>query len=103
MTEGGNEFAVLSLGANGDAETVLAELYAMAVTDNDALVHQIIVDLVGIGHLGEEEVGLGGIHFLADGQQSEGFNHACTLLQQQFHPFVDLEGVLQGLQGPAPV
>ena len=76
LAEGGDEFAVLTLGADGDAEAVLTELYAIAVSDDDALIHEVVVDAVGIVHLCQEEVGLCGIHLFADGQFSKGLHHA---------------------------
>ena len=75
MTESSDEFAVLCFCANGDAQTVQAELHPMTVAHDDSAIHQLIVNLRGVCHLGEEEVCIGRIDHLADGQQLEGFDH----------------------------
>ena len=49
-----------------DAEAVLAEGDFGTVAHNDALVNEVVVDAVGIGKLGEEEIGLGGVNLQAD-------------------------------------
>ena len=76
LSEGCYQFSVFCLCADGDAETVLAELHAMAVTHDDALVDQIVVDLDGIGHLSQEEVSISREYLFADGLQFEGVDHA---------------------------
>ena len=58
LSEGGDEFAVLGLSADGDTEAVFAKLHAMAIANDNALIYQIVVDLWGIGHLRQEEVGI---------------------------------------------
>ena len=98
LTEGCYQFSVFCLGTDGDAETVLAELYPMAVAHDDALIDQIVVDLRGIGHLGQEEVGVGRIDLLADRQEFEGFHHSRALFQQDLHPLIDFEWILQGFE-----
>ena len=98
MAEGGDEFAVLALGTDGDAEAVLAELHAGAVSDDDALIHEVVVDAGSVAHLCQEEVGLRGIHFLADGQFGKGLHHTGALLQEYLHPFLNVNGTLQCLQ-----
>ena len=40
-----------------------------AVAHDDTLLHEVSVDAVGVGHLDEHEVGVGGIDFLADRQE----------------------------------
>ena len=93
LSESCYQFSVFCLRTDGDTQTVLTELYAMAVAHDDAFVHQIVVDLGGIGHLGEEEIGLGGIHLHADGQQLEGVDHTGAFLEEDLDPFVDLERI----------
>jgi len=72
LPKGGQQLVVFALGAYRDAQTVVAELHACTVADNDALVNQVVVDGLGIGHPCQEEVGVGGIDVLADGEQLEG-------------------------------
>ena len=43
----------------------------MAVADDDAFIYQIVVDLRGVSHLCKEEVGIRGIHLLADGKHRD--------------------------------
>ena len=80
LAEGGDEFAVLTLGADGDAEAVLTELHTGAISDDDALIHKEVVDAGSVAHLCQEEVGLCGIYLFADGQFGKGLHHAGTLL-----------------------
>ena len=98
LTQGGNQLAVFGLGADGDAQAVLTELHAVAVANDDALIHQIVVDLVGIGHLGQEEVGIRRINLLADREYAEGLHHAAALLLQNLYPTIYFEWVLQCLE-----
>ena len=99
MAEGGDEFAVLALGTDGDAEAVLAELHAGAVSDDDALIHEVVVDAGSVTHLCQQEVGLCGVHFLADRQFGKGLHHAGALLEQHLHPLLNVDGTLQCLKG----
>ena len=98
MTEGGDQFAVLCLGADGDAETVIAELNARAISDDDTTIDEIIVDAVSVGHLCQEEVGIGMIDLLADGEYGEGIHHAGALLEEDLYPLFDVDGALESLE-----
>ena len=98
MTEGGDKFAVLCLGTDGDAEAVVAELDARAISDDDAAIDEIVVDAVGIGHLCQEEVGIGMIDLLADGEHGEGIHHAGALLEEDLYPLFDVDGALESLE-----
>ena len=71
------------------------ELHAIAVAHDDAAIYQIVVDLGGIGHLGQEEVGIRRINLFADRQFEERLHKSCALLQQYLHCLIHLEGVFQ--------
>jgi hypothetical protein len=98
LAEGSDEFTVLDFCTDGDTETVLTELYASAVSDDDAQIYQIVVDTGSVTHLCQEEVGLCGIYLLADGEYGECLHHAGALLKQYLHPFLYVDGVLQGFK-----
>ena len=68
LTHGTDELVILGSRADGDAQTVFAQLHATAVAHNDTLIHQIVIDALGIVDTHQEEVGIGGINSLAIGQ-----------------------------------
>ena len=63
LPQGGEELGVLCLGADGDAEAVVAEGDARAVPDDDAFLDEVVVDTLRVGHAGKEEIGIGRIDF----------------------------------------
>ena len=58
LTESSQQFVVFCTGSYGDAKTVVTKLYATAVAHDDTFVHQIVINLLGIGHASQEEVGI---------------------------------------------
>ena len=48
LTEGSEEFVVLRFRSNGNSQTVLTELYTVAVPDDDTPIDKVVVDLLGI-------------------------------------------------------
>ena len=99
LTEGTYQLAVLIAGADGDAQTVVAELHTSAVAYDDALTDQVVVDALGIRDLCQKEIGIGGIYLVADRQLAEGLHHAVALLQDELNPAIYLVGVAQHLDG----
>ena len=70
----------------------------VAVAHDDAAVYKIVVYLICIGHLGQEEVCIGGVNLLAYWQHSKCLHHAATLLKQNLNPVVNLVWILESLE-----
>ena len=98
LSQSTEQFVVLGAIADGDAQTVVAELDARAVADNNAFVDQVVIDGLRVGHLCQEEIGIGLIHLFADGQFLECGHQTATLGKQNLDVFVDFVGVFQHLQ-----
>ena len=97
LAECREQFGILRARADGDAQTVVAQRHTVAVADNDAAVHQIVVDALGVRHAGQKEVRVGAEHLLAQRQILERLHQPLALVQQYLHPLVHLERVLQHL------
>ena len=98
LAECSQKVDILALFADCDTQAVATKLHIVAIAHNDALVDQIVVDSCSICHLCEEEVGLCGVHLLADRQVGEGSHHFATFLQNGLHPVVYLIGIFQNLK-----
>ena len=66
------QLSILSFVSDGDSQTVAAKLNLIAVSYDDALCHQIIVDGLRIRNLYQEEVGIRRINLHGDRQIQEG-------------------------------
>ena len=79
LADSSYEFGIFATGADGYSQTVIAKSDASAVADDDAFLDEIVVDRLSVVHLGQEEIGVGGINPLTDRQVAESFNHMCPL------------------------
>lgn len=86
---------ILILRTYRNTQAVVTQLDTGAVSYDDAFFHKVVVDALGIGHLCQEEVGIGGIYLFADSKFLEGVNHASAFLQQDTDPFLNLFFVAQ--------
>ncbi len=68
---------------------IATEVDAAAVADDDASLNEILVDAVGIGDSRQEEVGVGGKDFLANGQECHRFEQGVPLFE--YHGDVTLQ------------
>ena len=66
----------------------MAKLHIVAIAHYDATVDEVSVDVGSIAHLGEEEIGIGRINLLADGQLAERHYHSLTLHNDSTHPLL---------------
>ena len=92
------QLSILSLVSDGDSQTVAAKLNLIAVSYDDALCHQIIVDGLRIRNLYQEEVGIRRINLHGDRQIQKGSHHLRTLLKDVLHPLIHLQWILQNLK-----
>ena len=98
LAECSQKVDILALFADCDTQAVATKLHIVAIAHNDALIDQIVIDGCSICHLCEEDVGLCGVHLLADRQVGEGCHHFATFLQNGLHPVVYLIGIFQNLE-----
>ena len=76
LAKGANQLIILVASTNGDSQTVMTELHTGTVPDNNALLHQIVINALSITNLGQEEVGICRIYLLTDRQLTESLKHA---------------------------
>ena len=97
--EGTEEAGVVDGEGDRDAHTVGQGGMVGTGRHGDVLLVEIADDFLTLEHADHDEVGLGGIDALADGEFLEGQDDFAAFVDELTHPFVDVEAMLDEALG----
>ena len=99
LAESTEQCSVFTLGSDGDAQTTFTKPYVGAVSDDDALIDEVVVNGLCVVDAGEEEVGIGGEDLQTERQFPECGHEAATFKEHEPHPLINLEAAVEDVNG----